>query len=473
MVKVGAATHPGRVRTTNEDFIYHGPTPIGYVGIVCDGMGGHEAGEVAARIAAEAAYKFLCEAQPTRDMEGLLRDAVLSANQQILLRVQAHPQSKAPGSTIVIALIDETHITFAHVGDSRLYMYHKGELTPLTQDDSLVQQMFSSGLITAEQAINHPQKNVLTQSLGQHPAPTPHTKRLPIKKGAIYLLCSDGLSNSLSKEELTTALARAADTPLEEIANLLIQQANANGGYDNISVVLLQPPHKTATFVGRMNLKLPPTKYLIGGGIAIIVVILAVILFTRGRRTPQTTESGEIVITDDTTPSPQNDSTASLTDSELPPSTPAEEISPSTPPPTSNLPNNPPSELPKTSKSTPTTKKPTKTSKENSESSSSNGAVIEYTIQKGDNLLKIAEAFGVSRNEIRKINGLKDDNIKVGKKLKIPVKAVQTHVVGEKETLSGIARKYGTRVEAIKRANGLEDEKIREKQKLIIPILKK
>ncbi|MEN3040286.1 MAG: Stp1/IreP family PP2C-type Ser/Thr phosphatase [Bacteroidia bacterium] len=469
MVSVGAATHPGRVRTINEDYIYHGPTPFGYVGIVCDGMGGHEAGEIAAHIAAETAYQFLQEAHPTSDTENLLRDAILAANQQILLRLSNQPSPKNPGSTIVIALLDHSHLTYAHVGDSRLYVYHKGELTLLTQDDSLVQQMFASGLITAEQAINHPQKNVLTQSLGQHPAPTPHTKRIPIKKDALYLLCTDGLSNALSKEEIISIIEKNSNAPLQAVAEALIQQANTNGGYDNISVILLQPPRKTTTFASRMNLKLPPTKYLIGGGIAIAVIVLGVILLSKGRRTPQPSESNEIIITDDMS-TPGDSSAASLNEPEASPPPSVEELP--SPPPSSNPPTTPPAEMPQTRETVPSKKQP-KSSKESASTSPSEQTYFEYTIQKGDNLLKIAELFGTSVSDIRKLNGLKDDNIKVGKKLKVPVKAIRTHIVGEKETLSSIARKYGTRIEVIKRANGLEDEKIREKQKLIIPVVKK
>lgn len=466
MVSVGAATHPGRVRSNNEDYFFHGPVPQGYIGIVCDGMGGHEAGEVAARLAAQAVYDFLREAQPTNDLEALLRDAILAANHRILLHAHAHPTGKAPGSTIVAVLLTQTHIIYGHVGDSRLYVYAGDDLVPLTQDDSLVHQMLSSGLITAEQALHHPQKSILTQSLGQQPAPTPHIGRQPLRKGVTYLLCTDGLSGALSREEIIAILSRPDLTSLQAKADALIQQANENGGYDNITVLLLQPPAKSPTFAGHMKLKLPPQKYLIGGGIAIAVILILLLVFMRGRSSSRTDGTGEIIILDDT-----KSNSESLPASDYSESGALSTEDPSMP--VSPLPASPPTELPSATESH-STRSTSSPSVENKTSDSRDRKVtFDYTIQKGDNLRKIAEIFGVSLSELRQVNTLKDDNIQAGKKLKIPVKAVHTHTVKEKETLSSIARKYDTRIEAIKRANGLQDEKIRQGQKLIIPVVKK
>ncbi|MEM2126195.1 MAG: LysM peptidoglycan-binding domain-containing protein, partial [Candidatus Methanosuratincola sp.] len=350
-------------------------------------------------------------------------------------------------------------------GDSRLYAFVGGDLIPLTQDDSLVHQMLSSGLITAEQALHHPQKNILTQTLGQQPPPTPHVARTPLKKGAAYLLCTDGLFGALSREEIINLLLRQDLTSPQAKVEALIEQANQNGGYDNITAILIQPPTKSATFAGRMNLKLPPQKYLIGGGIAIIVVAILIGVFVR--RTNKSSE--EIIIMD-------SDTNAAVADGlsnggTLPKSMEEEML----PPPSE--PTDPPSEAPlssetpspsKSSKATATASAAAKTDK-----ASEKKTTFDYTIQKGDNLGKIAEVFGVSLADLRRVNGLKDDKIQEGKKLKIPVKAVHHHTVKEKETLSAIARKYDTRVEVIKRANGMDDEKIRPGQKLIIPVVKK
>ncbi|MCX8112884.1 MAG: LysM peptidoglycan-binding domain-containing protein [Bacteroidia bacterium] len=469
MVSVGAATHPGRVRTTNEDFFYHGPIPQGYVAIVCDGMGGHEAGEVAARLAAESAYQFLCEAPPTEDLKGLVRDAILFANQRLLLHAQTHSQVKGFGSTIVIALLTKDSIVYGHVGDSRLYALVKGEWVPLTQDDTLVNQMVASKIITAEQALHHPHRSVLTQSLGQHPPPTPHVERQPLKRGALYILCTDGLSGALSQEDFLEVLAHPDDSSLQTKAEQLIQKANENGGYDNMTVVLLRAPTKSSTFVANMNLKLPPQKYLIGGGIAIAVLLILVLVFARGRRSSPASEAGEIIIMDDGQISADSSSSTTSSPSEPePPSNVTEDPIPTGSPTPTLPPSNPPTELPHTASPRPTAPKVSK-----SETNPSEGKTFDYTIQKGDNLRKIAEIFGTSLAELRQVNGLRDDHIQAGKKLKIPVRAIHSHTVKEKETLSSIARKYGTRIEAIKRANHIEEEKIRVGQKLVVPVVKK
>ncbi len=465
MVEVGAATHPGRVRSNNEDYFLHGPTPHGYVAIVCDGMGGHEAGEVAARLAAEAVMEYLNQTPSTEDLEGLLRDAVLAANHRIILHTQSAPLPKAPGSTIVVALFTDTHVVYAHVGDSRLYAFVDADLIPLTQDDSLVHQMLSSGLITAEQALHHPQKNVLTQSLGQQPPPTPHVARTPLKKGAAYLLCTDGLFGALSREEIITILLRQDLPSPQAKVEALIEQANQNGGYDNITAIFIQPLAKSSTFVGRMNLKLPPQKYLIGGGIAIIVIAILVGIFMRRSAKSTTSGSGEIIIVDDT-------SALNNVSSMSPPPPPTEEEMPSPSPVLANPPSEAPSpsETPAPSQSSKATANASATAK--TDKASEKKTTFDYTVKKGDNLGKIAEVFGVSVTDLRRVNGLKDDKIQEGKKLKIPVKAVHYHIVKEKETLSAIARKYGTGVEVIKRANNT-DEKIRPGQKLIIPVVGK
>ncbi|MCS7153107.1 MAG: Stp1/IreP family PP2C-type Ser/Thr phosphatase [Bacteroidia bacterium] len=459
MVNVGAASDPGRVRSTNEDYYRHGPVPQGYLAVVCDGMGGHEAGEVAARLAADAVHKFLQEAPPTDDLKKLLHDAILFANQQVLLHTQIQSTSKSPGSTIVAALFTPTHLIYAHVGDSRLYAFSKGELTLLTQDDSLVNQMVASKLITPEQALRHPQRNVLTQSLGQQPPPTPHVEILPLQKNTLYLLCTDGLYGALSREEITSILSLSPESSLQSKAEQLVRQANQNGGYDNITVLLVQSPIKSSTFGANMNFKLPPTKYLIGGGIALIVLVILLLVWSR--RSSKTSASGSedkvITIVDDGATATSNETPSSGSEAQELPNEPPPVPSPA--PPREGEP------YPPSPKATAPSPAPSK-SPANNET-----AVFEYTIQKGDNLGRIAEAFGVSKNDLRKANGLKDDNIQAGKKLKIPVKDVKYHTVKEKESLSAIARKYGTRIEAIKRANHIEGEKIKVGQKLTIPIV--
>jgi LysM repeat protein len=247
---------------------------------------------------------------------------------------------------------------------------------------------------------------------------------------------------------------------LQQKADLLVEKANAQGGYDNITALLLAPPSKKANFALDMNLKLPPQKYLIGGGIALVALVLLILLFARKREAAPTAEKSDIIILTD-------DSTQVDTSLSSPPplveETGGEVITPSQGP--MPVPSAPPTESPTVKPSRPTIAPSTP---------SSSSKTFTYTVQKGDNLTQIAKAFSVSREEVRRVNNLKDDDaIKAGQKLKIPVQALHTHTVGKGETLSAIARKYGTSTEAIRRANQIEDEKIRAGQKLTIPVVKK
>lgn len=457
MVETGLATHPGRIRSHNEDYAYHGPTPHGYVGIVCDGMGGHQAGEVAARLAAEAVYAFLQEAPPA-DPENLLREALLAANHHLLLYRQHHPEARNLGSTAVVALLQKGQAFVAHIGDSRAYLARKNDLSLLTQDDSLVQQMLASGLISPEQAFHHPQKNVLTQHLGQETPPTPHVHRVALPARSLLLLCTDGLSNLLSKEEIL-AILQDRSLSIQQKCDKLVEKANQNGGYDNITALLVQAPAKSATFAAFMPFKLPPLRYLIGGVIVLAVLGLLAWVFARREEAPAPKEGEVIVLNDDslgtdTTPI----SSPPLSEGGDIPLPPTEQPAP--------VPVSPPAEAP-ARKSTPPVPQETASSLEKART-------FEYTVRKGDNLTRIAQAFSVSQAELRRLNALKDkDDLKAGQKLKIPVQAVHTHTVQKGETISSLARKYHTTTEAIRRANGIEEEKIRIGQKLLIPVVKR
>ncbi len=467
MVEAALVSHPGRVRPENEDYAYHGQTPLGYVGIVCDGMGGEAAGEVAARIAADAAFQYLVNASPETDSIQLLRGAIQAAQEHLLKIAQQHPQYQNFGTTIAIALIKNNLLYHAHVGDSRIYLYSRSALTLLTEDDSLVQQMLREGLITPEQALHHPQKNILSQCLGPNQQPTPHLGQTRLRAGDVILLCSDGLSNLLSQEELTAQLMQAPT--LSAAAESLVAQANRQGGYDNVTVLLLRPAAKSPTFA--LPMKLPPTKYLIAGGIGLVVIILLVVIFSRSSpSTPEEGGSDVILLTDST--ETQGASEAAPPASEGLPSAPdngygtlPEQAPP--PPPVAEAPQ-PPTETKSSSKTSASSGK----SEKSGSSTANKASTIEITVQKGDNLTQIAKAFHTTRSTIQNANGLSSDNLRAGQKLSIPVKGVKTHTVQKGENLSKLARQYQSSIEAIRRANNLSDkDEIKAGQKLRIPIL--
>jgi serine/threonine protein phosphatase PrpC/LysM repeat protein len=463
MVEAALVSHPGRVRTENEDYAYHGETPHGYVGIVCDGMGGEAAGEVAARIAAEAVFQYLLQA-PAGDPTQLLKEAIQAAQDRLLEIAQQKPQYQKFGTTIAIALIKDHLLSYAHVGDSRIYLYSRHTLTLLTEDDSLVQQMLREGLITPEQALHHPQKNILSQCLGPHQNPTPHIGQTKLRPKDIVLLCTDGLSNLLSQDELVSQLKQHAT--LSAAAENLVAQANRQGGYDNITVLLLRAPSKTPTFA--LSMKLPPTKYLIAGGIGLVVIILLVVAFPRGS-SPTPTDSNDVIILTDSTEAGEAPPTASEGNLPAPPGT-----EPLPPPPNEATPAPaPPSETPQppTETKTPTKTSTTSSSKPSSPSTSKT-TTIEITVQKGDNLTQIAKAFRTTRSSIQSANHLASENIRAGQKLSIPVKGIQIHTVQKGENLSKLAREYHSSIEAICRSNNLSDkDEIKAGQKLKIPIL--
>jgi serine/threonine protein phosphatase PrpC/LysM repeat protein len=467
MVEAALVSHPGRVRPENEDYAYHGQTPQGYVGIVCDGMGGAAAGEVAARVAADAAFEYLLQRFSGAGSPQLLRQAIQAAQERLLQVAQQHPQYQNFGTTIAIALIKNNMLYHAHVGDSRIYLYSRATLTLLTEDDSLVQQMLREGLITPDQALHHPQKNILSQCLGPNQQPTPHVGQARLRSGDAILLCSDGLSNLLSQEELVAQLTQAPT--LSAAAESLVAQANRQGGYDNITVLLLRPAAKTPTFA--LPMKLPPTKYLIAGGIGLAVVILLVVIFSRS--SPSAPEAGDndvILLTDST--ETQSASEAAPPASEgvpAPPDngygTPSEQVPP--PPPVAETPQ-PPTETQSASKTSTSSSK----SEKSGASTHNKASTIEIIVQKGDNLTQIAKAFHTTRSAIQNANGLSSDNLRAGQKLSIPVKGVKTHTVQKGENLSKLARQYQSSIEAIRRANNLSDkDEIKAGQKLRIPIL--
>ncbi len=466
MVEAALVSHPGRVRTENEDYAYHGETPHGYVGIVCDGMGGEAAGEVAARLAAETVFQYLLQA-PAGDPAQLLKEAIQAAQNRLLEVAQQNPQYQKFGTTIAIALIKDHLLSYAHVGDSRIYLFRRHTLTLLTEDDSLVQQMLREGLITPEQALHHPQKNILSQCLGPHQNPTPHIGQTKLRPKDIVLLCTDGLSNLLSQDEMVSQLTQ--HTTLSAAAENLVAQANRQGGYDNITVLLLRAPSKTPTFA--LSMKLPPPKYLIAGGIGLVVIILLVVAFSRGS-SPTPTDSDDVIILTDSTEAGETLSTSSGGSLSAPP-----EPEP-LPPPLSEAPPapTPPSETPQPPTETKTpTKTSTKTSTTSSKPSSpstSKTNTIEITVQKGDNLTQIAKAFRTTRSAIQSANHLTSENIRAGQKLSIPVKGIHIHTVQKGENLSKLAREYHSSIEAIRRANNLSDkDEIKAGQKLKIPIL--
>jgi|SRR5579884_182772 len=222
-------TDTGRQRRENED----SAIACAPLFVVADGMGGARAGEVASRIAIEAFEHGLPDAGSSEER---LAELVREANRAIYDRAHREPELKGMGTTLTAAYLDDAHVTIAHVGDSRAYLFRDGELRRLTQDHSLVGELVARGKLTEEQAAEHPQRSIITRALGVEREVDVDTWTHPAHADDVLMLCSDGLTSMISEERIAEILAAQAD--LERAGAQLIEEANAAGGRDNITVVL-------------------------------------------------------------------------------------------------------------------------------------------------------------------------------------------------------------------------------------------
>jgi len=225
-----AGSDTGRQRRANEDSVL-ARSPLF---VVADGMGGAQAGEVASKIAVEAFQHGLPDgSEPERE----LADLAQQANSRIHELSHENAEQAGMGTTLTAVYVGESDIAIAHVGDSRAYCMRDGELLKLTDDHSLVDELMRQGRLTPEEAVQHPQRSVITRALGPEGTVEVDTRSFRARAGDVYLVCSDGLTTMLSEEEIAGVLASKAT--LREAGEALIAAANAAGGRDNITVVLL------------------------------------------------------------------------------------------------------------------------------------------------------------------------------------------------------------------------------------------
>jgi protein phosphatase len=245
VLEVAIATHPGMVRSHNEDSLA-ADAEIG-LAVLADGMGGYNAGEVASGIAVELIRtemkKSLSNKNPEelngQDAEKLIEAHSTRANTTIYQASQSQPQYSGMGTTLVVALWHDNQITVGHIGDSRLYRLRGGALEQITRDHSLLQEQIDSGMITKEQARHSQNKNLVTRAVGIDPEVETEIHTYSVQPGDVYLLCSDGLSDMVTDEDVQLTLSSlVANLPLA--AEQLVQLANDNGGRDNVSVILVR-----------------------------------------------------------------------------------------------------------------------------------------------------------------------------------------------------------------------------------------
>jgi protein phosphatase len=229
--EIAVLSDPGRQRRDNEDSSYAREP----VFVVADGMGGAQAGEVASRMVIDA---FRAGLPQQGTPEERLSVVVQRANSEINGRSRSESTSAGMGTTVTAAYLDADAVSIAHVGDSRAYLLRDGELTRLTEDHSLVEELLRGGRLTEEEAADHPQRSVITRAVGIEPIVEIDTWTYPLRSGDVILLCSDGLTSMISEQEVRSELLAA--TGLDDAARRLIAAANEAGGRDNITVVLFR-----------------------------------------------------------------------------------------------------------------------------------------------------------------------------------------------------------------------------------------
>jgi len=238
-MRVYSITDIGRRRSSNQDFIYASEQPVGNLPnlmIVADGMGGHNAGDLASRYTVESIIEFLEKAKGDRPI-ALLSEAIHYANDCVIEKAATDKALEGMGTTVVAAAVKDGCLYVANVGDSRLYLIDQ-EISQITRDHSLVEEMVRMGEIQRKDARTHPDKNVITRAIGVKAPVRVDFFDVKLEEGDRILLCSDGLTNMVEDAEILE-IVRKYHSP-KEAACHLVNEANKNGGKDNISVVLAE-----------------------------------------------------------------------------------------------------------------------------------------------------------------------------------------------------------------------------------------
>ena len=240
-MRIYSATDVGQKRKMNQDYVFASADPVGNLPnlfVVADGMGGHNAGDYASSHAVGTVVEEIRQDADFNPIK-VIRHAIESANTEIITQAQNDENLRGMGTTMVVATIVGHYAYVANIGDSRHYLVNEQNLQ-VKKDDSLVQEMIRMGEINAEQARNHPDKNIITRALGAERTVDIDFFDLKLEPGNVILMCSDGLSNMVEDSQIREIISDT-EKNLEEKGKILISEANRNGGKDNIAVVLIEP----------------------------------------------------------------------------------------------------------------------------------------------------------------------------------------------------------------------------------------
>ncbi|MDO5391713.1 MAG: Stp1/IreP family PP2C-type Ser/Thr phosphatase [Eubacteriales bacterium] len=239
-MRVYSGTDIGRRRSVNQDYVYVSEAPVGNLPnlfIVADGMGGHNAGDFASAFAVRVMVDSVKEDADFNPVK-VIRHGIEVANHELIEQAKKSEERKGMGTTMVVATVVGNYVYVANVGDSRLYVVGD-RITQITKDHSLVQEMVRMGELTEEDARNHPDKNIITRALGAEETVNIDFFDFRLEKDSNILMCSDGLSNMVSNEEIQKIIQSKSE--IQQKGETLLSLANEHGGKDNIAVVLIEP----------------------------------------------------------------------------------------------------------------------------------------------------------------------------------------------------------------------------------------
>lgn len=234
-MNIKCKTDKGRIRENNQDYVVTLKGKKYILLIVADGMGGHNAGEIASKSACITIRDYIFKNfDGYESIENLIKDSIVAANEEVYKKSLSNKNFNGMGTTVTCSLIYKDNIYIGHVGDSRAYLINKVGIVKITQDHSYVQELIDNGSITEKEAINHPQRNIITRAVGTEMDVTIDIKMMNINKGDYILICTDGLTNYINNDEIFEIVSSNKKNAVDELINL----AKERGGSDNISIII-------------------------------------------------------------------------------------------------------------------------------------------------------------------------------------------------------------------------------------------
>lgn len=234
---VGILSDIGNRRELNEDSVGYYEDDIKRIYVIADGVGGHNAGEVASKLAVDTTIDYIKPLKDITDMEIILKDAINYSNRKIYEQSMSDDNLNGMGTTITACLIHNDNLVVANVGDSSCYVICDNKIIKVTKDHSLVQQLVDAGSITEQQAVKHPNRNIITRSLGTNIVVEVDTFKLDLNNISKVILCTDGLSDEVRKDEIFQIVM---EHNCKEACKRLIEVSKARGARDNISVIVFE-----------------------------------------------------------------------------------------------------------------------------------------------------------------------------------------------------------------------------------------